>query len=294
MFDLEGIFAQVDVRFWTSGKNTAPGWVNIQCPFCDDHSNHLGVNIDSGFYHCWKCDADDGNIYDLLGHLTNLSRTEINKLVREYRSDFVISRTKKEKKAFAEQPMPATLPRLADIHREYLESRRFDPDEIVAKYRVRATHIAGKWKFRLIIPVIFDGRSVNFTALDVTGEQDPKYLHCPNESAIMDMKSILYNIDTVEKRIIICEGVTDVWRMGDGAVATFGTQFTDRQLKLVADRVKEAWVLYDSDAVKKGERLAYQLSGVVGKVENISLSKGDPADLSPAMVRKIRRWVWGS
>jgi 5S rRNA maturation endonuclease (ribonuclease M5) len=290
MYDLPEIFAAIDIRFWTSGKNTAPGWVNIQCIYCGDHSNHLGVSLESGSYHCWKCDAV-GSLPNLIYDLTDMNRVGVGRLVREHRSEGVGIRRKEHKQA-TQIKIPACFDQLPELHREYLEARGFQPKEIVEKYQVKATHHVGRWGYRLIVPVIFNGEMVNFTAMDVSG-QSTKYIHCPNEQAIMDMKSVLYNFDTVRDRVIVCEGVTDVWRMGDGAVATFGTQFTERQINLLVERVKQVWVLYDSDATKKGERLAYQLSGVVDRVENISLSKGDPADLSPAMVRKIRRWVYG-
>lgn len=290
MYDLVEIFSAIDLRFWTSGKNCSPGWVNIQCPYCDDHSNHLGVSIETGSYHCWKCDAV-GPLPSLIYDITDMEKGAISQLIRGYRSEGGGGR-KKEGKKVTQIELPACFQKLPELHREYLLSRGFSPKEIVKKYGVRATHHVGRWGYRLIVPVIFNGELVNFTAMDVSG-QGTKYIHCPNEQAVIDMKSVLYNFDTVRDKAIICEGVTDVWRMGDGAVATFGTQFTEAQLRLITERVSEAWVLYDSDAHKKGERLGYQLSGIINRVEQIRLDEGDPADLSPAMVRKIRRWVYG-
>jgi hypothetical protein len=31
------------------------GEVTYQCPFCDDHSGHMHVNVRKGIYHCYKC-----------------------------------------------------------------------------------------------------------------------------------------------------------------------------------------------------------------------------------------------
>jgi len=50
--------------------------------------------------------------------------------------------------------------------------------------------------------------------------------------------------------VIIVEGITDVWRLGDGAVATFTKNFTREQILLLKKKnIKEAFVFYDSDAV---------------------------------------------
>lgn len=292
MYDLQSIFSALDVRFWSSGKNCSPGWVNIQCIFCSDHSNHLGVSLETGTFHCWKCDSV-GSLPELIYEISNMEKGQIYRFLAEHRSEGERKITSPTTPRVG-LSTPSCFHRLQKVHKDYLRSRGFDPKEIVEKYRVRAIHFAGKYKYRLLVPIVFNGEEVNFTAMDITGESDRKYIHCPNDQALLDMKSVLYNFDTVKDRVIVCEGVTDVWRMGDGAVATMGTQFTERQLKLLTERVGIAFVLYDSDATKKGERLAYQLSGIINRVENIILPKGDPADLSPAMVRKIRRWVWGS
>ncbi len=30
-------------------------WINIQCPFCTDTEEHLGIHLKQGSINCWKC-----------------------------------------------------------------------------------------------------------------------------------------------------------------------------------------------------------------------------------------------
>ena len=43
-FDIISYLENRGVSYWTEGKNVTDGWVNINCPFSPDPSNHLGIN----------------------------------------------------------------------------------------------------------------------------------------------------------------------------------------------------------------------------------------------------------
>jgi DNA primase len=104
------------------------------------------------------------------------------------------------------------------------------------------------------------------------------------------MKECLYNIDTVKDTAIIVEGVTDVWRIGQGCVATMGLEYTTEQIKLLVDRgVKQAFVMFDSEsfAIRKARKLANSLS-IFMESETIELSDGDPGELTINQVQEIR------
>jgi DNA primase len=83
------------------------------------------------------------------------------------------------------------------------------------------------------------------------------------------------------------EGVFDAWRIGDGAIATFGTQFTDEQLLMIS-KFKQVFVMYDQDAIDDAHRLANILMLFV-PVKVLELDSGDPDDLEDYQVREIRR-----
>jgi len=53
--DIIELLEEHDIQFWRTGKNVSRGWVGLQCPFCDDDSNHLGIHKKSLRCRCWKC-----------------------------------------------------------------------------------------------------------------------------------------------------------------------------------------------------------------------------------------------
>jgi DNA primase len=180
-----------------------------------------------------------------------------------------------------------------EIHSDYLAQRNFNPDKLIAQYDLYSCFNLGKYKFRIIIPVIEDGFIVNFTALSVSG-QDTKYVHCSNSSAIIPMKECLYNIDSVKDVVLITEGVTDVWRMGDGCVATMGIEYTSEQIRLLVNKgVKKAYVMFDSEdfAIRKARKLADTLS-IFMESEVIELADGDPGEFTDQQVLELREEIF--
>jgi hypothetical protein len=67
-----------NISYSTSGKNVSSGWIGISCPFCGDSSNHLGINLESKVFSCWKC-GEKGNFIKLAMELEGLSFKEIMK-----------------------------------------------------------------------------------------------------------------------------------------------------------------------------------------------------------------------
>ena len=298
MIDILNLFIDNSVKHWLKGKNCTEGWVNVQCPLprCGDSSNHLGINLSSGGYHCWHC-GSSGTIYDILPTILGCNQRQANKIIHEYETEYETHRKKQPRRssAFRDIIPHESTDTLPDMHRRYLISRRFSPELIKLKYKIRACNILGKFKFRIIIPVIQNGVIVQFTGLGVA-DQEPHYKHCPNELALADMKSCLYNIDTVKDTALIVEGALDAWRIGDGAVATFGTTFTDAQVNILAKRVDRAFVLFDSvakdpRAPAMAEKLANQLSAHIPQVEVLYLEEGDPCDMTDTEVQSLRKEI---
>jgi 5S rRNA maturation endonuclease (ribonuclease M5) len=291
MIDLVELFTELQVPHWTSGKNVSLGWIGIRCIYCNDKSNHLGVNIETGKYKCWKCPAEGWLDY-LLVDLINVSHREALAIVNRHKTETFKRKEVKAPKPSSlllDMPYSSTLPK---IHREYLASRRYSPLATQRKYGLLATGPTGEWSFRIIIPVYMDHKMVNFTAMAIAG-QDPKYKHCPNPKALIDMESCLYGIDQVQDKIIVVEGALDQWRLGDGAAATFGTMISDEQVDLIIKkRIKEIYVFLDSDAEKITRQFSRRVAIFSPKVVTISVKKmgiKDPDSLSDSQALEIRR-----
>ena len=100
----------------------------------------------------------------------------------------------------------------------------------------------------------------------------------------------------VDRKGIIVEGLTDAWRIGPGAVATFGTSFTFNQVRFLSNHLDEAFILFDfgeKEAENKANKLAYQLSSFI-RVEILQVKNvvGDPADLNPKEIKYLKKQIF--
>jgi hypothetical protein len=187
-----------------------------------------------------------------------------------------------------------TLDDLPIPHRNYLQSRNFDPDFLAKKYKLKAVYNTGdeKFFFRIICPVFIGGRLVSYVGADVVRKEGiVPYLNCRPEDAVIPVNHCLYNFDSVKDVAVIVEGVTDVWRCGDGFIASFRKGMTREQISLLkSKRPKKVFLLYDPDAEKQQGDLADILC-MFFEVEMLNLDFGDPADLSIDEVKELRRMV---
>jgi DNA primase len=291
MFNVISFFEENNIEFHTSGKNVTKGWTEINCPFCSDPSFHLGINLESGLFHCWICGAKGGPSI-LIKRLLNVSYSEAQRIENEFTS-FKKQEQEQNKEIISKIEFPKGLEKnFPSYHKEYLIKRNFDPDYIINQYQLKAClRLGGDFAYRIIIPIIIDNQIVSYTARDITEKAKYKYKHLSNEKSIIQVKDCLYNIDTVKDKCIIVEGVIDVWRIGDAAIAMFGLEYTIRQLNILFSKeLKEAYVMFDSEpqAIRKANKLANTLSTFIPKVSVIELSSGDPADLTTEEILSLK------
>jgi DNA primase len=294
MFDVISFFEENNVEFHTSGKNVTKGWAEINCPFCADPSFHLGINLESGLFHCWICGAKGGPSI-LIKRLLNISYSEAQRIENEF-TLFKSPKEEQSKKIVSKVEFPKGVEKDFPLaHKEYLIKRKFDPDYVINKYQLKAClRLGGIFAYRIIIPIIIDNNIVSFTARDITDKAELRYEHLSNEESIIQVKDCLYNIDTVKDKCILVEGVMDVWRIGDSSVAMFGLEYTTKQLNtLFSKELKEVYVMFDSEpqAIRKANKLANTLSTFIPKVSVIELPDGDPADLSEKEVLELRKEI---
>lgn len=298
-FDVVSYLDERGIDYAEEGKNVTRGWINMQCPYCADHSNHLGINLDSKQFHCWIC-GEKGSVTNLVSELEGgCSYAQVNSIMAEHQ-DFTMltAPTTTERVGSIKCELPKGVGHnWGDYHHKYLIRRGFDPHALRRAYDLRFSYNIGKYKFRIIAPIIMDGRMVNFTAIDTVNSKQEKYRHCPNEKAVVPIRSCLYNLDTVHNTAVVVEGVTDVWRIGPGAIATFGIEFTKEQIKILASKKpSNIYIMYDAEpqATKQAEKLAYQLDTLSGikRVEILMLPAGDPADMSEEDVREFRQEIF--
>jgi DNA primase len=285
-FDVLSYLQNRGIAYSHSGDNVSSGWVGINCLFCIDHSDHLGINLRSKAFSCFKC-GETGNAIKLIQTIDGVSVREAFETMGVFGNGLYVPREKHYQEK-AKLPVGSTKS-FFRTHLDYLKNRNFDPDRVIKAYDLYATGPVGEYKHRIIIPVIMNGRMQSFVGRDITNQSEIPYKNSSENNSVRDPKKCLYNIDSVLKdTIVVVEGIFDAWRIGDGAVATFGIKYTHEQIRLMRG-MKRAFVLFDSDAIPMAHRLAHDLSSVVPKVEVLELAEGDPDNLSTEDVKALRK-----
>lgn len=283
MFNAKKFLEDFNIPLDTEGKNCSPGYVNIKCPFCNDQSNHGGFNIEEEFYTCWKCKTRY-SLNSVVKELLNISLPQTKDIINEYTNKYIpIINTKK----IITPPTKITLPKgakkpLSKRHKNYLKKRNFDPYKIEKEFNLYSTDVIGDYCLRIIAPIYYNKRLVSYQTRDITGKQKLRYKACKKTDEIIFHKNILYNQDNCNKKAIIVEGITDVWRFGRGSCATFGIGWRQSQLLEMIKLFDHVFILYDKgdEAQKQAEKLGGAFSSFHNKTaEIITLDYDDPASM---------------
>jgi len=300
LVDTKSLLSDLDIEYKTSGKNIGSGCIGIVCPFCGDQSNHCGIFIKKNLFKCWVC-GQKGSIVHLIKEIKGISFRKSVNIIRDYVQDSSLYRLNEKDLTEANSvrsnrqsvayPSPI-LDSIPEPHRQYLLSRNFDPDLLIKKYGLKFTYNTGDYRFRIIAPISVGGKAVSWIAADVIRKGGIPYLKCPLEMSIISVNNCLYNIDSVGSVAILVEGITDVWRMGDGCVASMTKSINSAQIQQLSDHgVKKVIIMFDADAIDGAKIAAGKLRGLFS-VDVIELSEGDPADLLASDVMDLRAEIF--
>jgi len=295
------IYKQFEIPHWIEGKNVTRGWVNIRCPFCNDSSNHCGIDPKTEKFSCWIC-GKSGSFIDLLIKLTGLSYNECKAIISSGFTSFQESTTDFLRKVFSKNESGSAIVTKEQVNLpkefelvtydtkfplldSYLRRRNVLIDTVV-EYNCGICR-SGKYMNRLIIPVIYKGEIVSFQAADLTGFARIKYIGAPKP---YEVNNYLYNYDQIERRMIVVEGILDTWRVGEEAVAAFTCALTENQKRLILEKdLEELYICFDGEGIAyfKSRKEANDFS-TIPIVETINLPLGeDPDSLGKEKIYKL-------
>lgn len=295
-FDVRSYLSDIGVRWSGEGDNVGEGWIGIRCIYCADKLNHLGINLSKKYFKCWKCNAT-GDIIRLIRDLENIGFEQARRRLKDYSSvlydpepkQVSISRRKRAKlPPFAKRIKSGREPAAV---KAFLRRRGF-PVSVCERYRLMYCD-KGIWRLRLIVPIFVQGQMVSYQGVDVTGRASLRYKNCPKDWAVTQNRHLVYGIDDVENQCVLVEGITDKWRVGNGAVALLGKNYTKQQILFLQkhlDRDVVIKVFMDSDVLREDvhrSALSRRLKHYFRTVFNIRLAAGDPADCSRENIEKI-------
>lgn len=274
------------------------GWTNVTCPFCDDKTFNGGFNNAGDYYHCWKCGGH--NFKQALARTVNIPFNEVDILIEQYAGRNSVLNTLNKKQAKATK---LTLPTdtFTPAERKYLKERNFSPKLLHEKYKIVGGGITGSWKYRIIIPLVLNGKIVSWTARTILSKQQqqklkiPRYKNLSIKQSVVDPKSILYNLDHCEDKIaVLTEGAFDVIRMGDGFFCSFGTELTQSQISMIKQRFEKVFIMFDNEeeAQTKARKFGLQIASIGVEVELVDcygdFNKNDAGELNEKEVQIIR------
>lgn len=261
------------------------GWVQIDCPYCSPDWQHyrMGYNLAGRYVSCWACGPH--NLVDSLLKASGVGFGKIKPYIEELPREAGL-----EKVARGNLTIPKGVGPLLKPHRRYLEGRGFDPDELVRLWGIGGIgQTAPKLRWRLYIPIYYRGNVVSWTTRHLRSDHEGRYRSASPQEESINHKELLYGEDYVRHSVVICEGPTDVWRIGVGSVCTFGTGVSRSQLARIASLPIRV-VAFDSEsfAQKKAIELCDQLSVFPGKTYNVELSGKDAASSKKREIKSLR------
>ena len=267
------------------GRHGTKNRVQIHCPFCAGSIDfHLGIHLTKAYSNCWRCGPH--SIAEVIHRVLRVTWREVYAIIDEYANVtnvHIVKSTRRSTKQKLVLPDGGLLP-LNKKHRKYIQNRHFDVDHIIDTWGIQSTGPLGVDKHRIYIPIMYLGAPVSYQCRTHLKNVDTRYLTCPPNKEKIFHKDILYGIDYAQTNtVVIVEGITDVWRLGAGALCTFGTMYTPQQMYQIT-KFDNVYILFDSEvtAQKKAEKLANEVAMInKGSVHIITsdVPGQDPGDL---------------
>lgn len=290
--DIHSLLDELKVDYKESGKNVSRGWLGISCPFCEDHSYHCGVHLESKNFTCWIC-GKKGSLPKLVKQITNLEWRAVFSLINASVSSInILGRSDYTNRSSHSLVMPLGVKNgISRKIKSYLFERGLEPDYLESKYKLMHGLQFGDFKFRLVIPIFRNFELVSFTSRDVTNKSELRYKNLPVSKSIIPVRDCVYNIDNVSDICVITEGVFDAWTADPYGVALFGVNYTANQLyQIYLKKFNKVIVCLDPKEKTKAKKLAMDLASFVPDVKLVQIQSGkDPNDAAPSEIIDIKK-----
>lgn len=307
MFNARRFFQDNNIPFVDGGhKHCRPGWVNVACPFCTGNSGyHLGYCEDksqeyAGAFVCWRCKGK--HPIRAIKALTGTTNAQAKGIFHAYKGRIITGGHKHNKSRvdpnliFRDTKLPKGCVEISEspAAAEYTIKRKYVPKYLTEVWGVKATTYKGIYKFRLVVPITFNGKIVSYQCRDYTGKSEVPYMACKMEDEQIHHKNMVGGFDQAIQygvtHPVLVEGFFDAFRLGPGAVCCFGIAYRSEQIRFIAEHFKGVSVLFDGgekQARARSRTICTELSHRGLDVQEVLLDKGDPDELPASEARKL-------
>lgn len=252
------------------------GWQNFDCPYCSRDWGHyrMGYNERGRYVNCWACGRHD--LAQSLSLASGRPLPEIRKLLKE--ANFTYTKQDEVQPGGLKLPEDLTPLNKLPAHIKYLKERGFDWEDLVTKWEIKGIGLAAEYAWRIFIPIHNNGRMVSWTTRSISDDHKDRYISAGKNQESVFHKSLLYGADYCRHTVILCEGPTDVWAIGPGAVCSFGTSYSRAQLEKISHYPRRV-ICFDSEraAQKRAKDICSSLEVFDGETYNVRLSCKDAA-----------------
>lgn len=275
----ERIISALNIR---TARKITPYTKDIQCncPFHEDRKPSMGINLDTGVYHCFSCNRS-GTVEGLYRELTGISFYKAFNINTDSFSVFAKQRdlyadydnmALEKKTVYLNYDRSKLLPVRGNRScMSYLKKRGIPlsiAEEYDFKYAQDLKINATSFKDRLCIPIYEDGaltsiegRALNYDKTDIHSR---KVIYPLNTSV-----NLLYNIDNLDfnEDIFACEGLMDLFVLKtcsyfENSTSIFGATLTKRKLSQIARCNKRFIYIPDLDEAGWGTVKTLKESGL--------------------------------
>ena len=282
--EIKDLLNELGVRYVEEHRNVRHGWIGLDCPWCGTIGKyHLGISLEDKFASCWQCGYH--SLPAVLVELSSLSYGEAKRRVGQVRGV-----GPQERPRTGSLRLPEGLGPLGAPHIAYLRSRGVDA-RIERFWGLRGIGLASRLAWRIFIPVVDRGETVTWTTRSIG---DGGYVSARPDEEKVPIKHCLYGIDHMRHAAVVVEGPADAWRIGPGAVATFGINYTQEQVRRLAEIPIRA-VCFDREpgAQRQARKLCRTLEAYPGRTERVELDADDPGSASEEEVSALRERFFG-
>jgi len=285
----EDILKELNIPYKIEGHHhCTQNFIQIDCPYCghDSQKWHMGYSIEDNYVNCWQCGHH--NLITTLIEITGKRFYEIKKLLDGLDADYI-----KREKPTGKLIIPSGIKHLSSVHKKYLHSRGFNWRKVERIWQIKGIGIAPKLQWRIFIPIIYHSEIVSWTTRSISKRESvTRYISASEQEESMPHHELLYGEDFARGAVIVTEGVFDVWKIGIGAVCTFSTGYSQKQIERIVKYPTRA-ICFDSEpeAQRRAKRLADDLSVFPGDTYNIILDSKDPAEESRENIKQLRKEI---
>ena len=327
--DWRSLLDRQRVPYIERGPNVKRGEINIRCPWCGtaDPSHHLGLNLESGFYSCWRNRQGHSGKSPLrllmkLLHVSYEAARELAGLGEAYvdpegftaMAARLMGREVSAAPPTAQQSLvyPRDFKQIDDHGRtrrwfDYVHGRGFDRADVidVCDYYDLQAAVDGDFTDRLIIPYTIDLQLVAWTGRAI-GAARIRYKDLEVAQSRVAIKDMLFNVDNAElggQVLVLVEGPVDTIKVdyygrhyGVRAAGLSTNSISDNQmfmLEEVSGSYDRVIVLMDNKSgfgAVDSMRMKQNFAFFPKAVEvmTVPFNRPDPGELSPG---EVKHWA---